>query len=208
MALLSATFSLARYRVEGGIPDPFLETLRERLKNHMIREIDNEPAEKSVGWTCFEAPFQPDFDQASLVFGTHLVFCLRIDKKQIPAKVLHKHLNMAIAKRLSQAGRSSLSRNEKQELRDEVARRLYARIPATPNIYEVVWNYEQGVLWFFTTQKAANEELETIFSKTFKLSIIRLFPFTEADLACGLTDQQKDVLYKVTPAVFQGGSHA
>ncbi len=208
MGLLSATMSLARYRVEGRIPDPFLETVRDRLKNNAIREIDNDPAEKSVGWTCFENPFQPDFDSANLVFGTHLVFSLRIDKKQIPAKVLRKHLNMAAAKRLKQTERNSLTKNEKQELRDEVARRLYVRIPATPNLYEVVWNYEEQLLWFFTTQKAANEELESIFAKSFKLSIIRMFPFTEAEMVCDLTDKQKDLLYKAGPTDFQGGAHA
>lgn len=208
MGLLSTTMSLARYRVEGAIPDPFLETVRDRLKNHAIHEIDNDPAEKSVGWTCFETPFQPDFDNVNPVFGTHLVFSLRIDKKQIPAKVLRKHLDMAVAKRLRQTERNSLTKNEKQELRDEVARRLYVRIPATPNVYEVVWNYEAQTLWFFSTQKAANEELESIFSKTFKLSIIRIFPFTEAEMICGLTDEEKDALYKAAPTVFEGGAHA
>ena len=208
MGLLSATMSLARYRVEGRIPDPFLETVRDRLKNHAIREIDNDPAEKSVGWTCFENPFQPDFDNVNLVFGTYLVFSLRIDKKQIPAKVLKKHLDMAVIKRLKQSERSSLTKNEKQELREEVARRLYVRIPATPNVYEVIWNYEGQALWFFSTQKAANEELESIFAKTFKLSIIRMFPFTEAETTCGLTDEQKDLLYKAAPTVFQGCSNA
>ncbi len=209
MGLLSATLSLARYRVDGRIPDPFMDNVRERLKNFMIREIDNDPAEKSSGWTCFESPYEPDFDKANLVFGTHLVFSLRIDKKQIPAKVLNKHLHAAVAKRLTQTGRNSLTRNEKQELRDEVARRLYVRIPATPNTYEVVWNYEGGSLWFFSTQKAANEELESLFSKTFRLSIIRLFPYTEADLTCGLTDDQKDLLQQLQPTVFKKeGTHA
>ncbi|MBS3758329.1 MAG: recombination-associated protein RdgC [Desulfobacterales bacterium] len=208
MGLLSATMSLARYRVEGRIPDPFLETVRDRLKNHAIREIDNEPADKSVGWTCFDNPFQPDFDKVNLVFGTYLLFSLRIDKKQIPAKVLRKHLDMAVARRLKQTERNRLTKNEKQELRDEVARRLYSRIPATPNVYEVVWSYEAQSLWFFSTQKAANEELESIFAKTFKLSIIRLFPFTEADMICGLTDKEKDLLYKAAPTVFHGGAYA
>jgi DNA recombination-dependent growth factor C len=194
--------------VEGRIPDPLLDSVRAGLKNFMIREIDNDPAEKSSGWTCFENPYEPDFEKAGLVFGTWFVFCLRIDKKQIPAAVLRKHLNMAVARRLSGTGRTRLTRNEKQELRDEVARRLYVRIPATPNVYEVVWNYEAGTLLFFSTRKAANEELEEIFAKTFQLSIVRMFPFTEADQACGLTDGQKDSLYRLNPSAFTGETHA
>jgi DNA recombination-dependent growth factor C len=201
--------SLARYRVEGKVPDPFLDTVRAGLKDYMIREIDNDPAEKSVGWTCFETPYAPDFDKVNLVFGTRLLFCLRIDKKQIPSRVMKKHVNMAVSKRLSESDRQSLTRSEEREVQDEVARRLYMRIPATPNVYEVVWDYEAESLWFFTTQKAANEELESIFAKTFKLSIIRLFPFTRADLVCGLSESQKDGLYRLAPSLFsRGGAHA
>ena len=82
---------------------------------------------------------------------------------------------------------------------DNVINKLSLRIPATPNIYDIVWNYEGLSLWFFSNLKAANEELETLFSKTFDLVLIRLFPYTAAELSANLTDSQRDELQKISP---------
>jgi hypothetical protein len=76
------------------------------------------------------------------------------------------------------------------------------RIPATPNIYDLVWNYEDSVVWFFSNLKAANEELETLFAKSFNLSLIRLFPYTAAELSSDLSDSQRDKLQKISPTQF------
>ncbi len=208
MGILSSSTSITRYRVNGQIAEPFMENVITGLKNHMIHEIDNDPAEKSAGFTCFETPFKPDFDNANLVFGTHLIFSLRVDKKTIPSSIIKKQVNAAIAKRLADSDRQALSNNEKREIRDDVTRRLYTRIPAAPSVYDLIWNYEGGELWFLTNLKAANEELENLFSKAFKLSLIRLFPYTAAEIACGLSDAEKDRLSKLSPTQFFRGQHA
>lgn len=206
MGVLSSTVSITQYRVEGEMAEGFMETVADALTANAIREIDNEPEEKSVGWTSFESPFRPDFTGASFMFGTHLVFSLRIDRKRIPPKVLAKQLNMAVAKRLADSERETLHRNEKVEIKDEVIRRLLLKMPATPDTYDLIWNYESKILWFFTGLKAANEELETLFEKTFKLSLIRMFPYTGALLASDLTDTEKDRLEKLSPTVFFKGA--
>lgn len=205
MQILASTLSLTRYRVEGKLADPVMDTVRQGLKNHVIREIDNDPAEKSVGWTESGSVFTPDFEKADFLFGTDLVFSLRIDKKAVPAKIVNKHVSMAAAKRLAETGQKQLSKTEKRQLREEVLERLYARVPAAPHVYDLVWNYEAGTLWFFSNLKEANEELETLFARSFRLSLIRMFPYTEADLASGLSGQQRDLLKQAGPADFTGG---
>jgi len=208
MQLLSSTVSLTRYRVDGRLADPFMETVRNGLKTHVIREIDNDPAQKSVGWTCSDRPYQPDFDAAEIVFGTSIVFSLRIDKKSIPAKIITKHVNVAIERRLAGTEREHLSKNEKREIKDDVIHQLYTRVPATPNTYDLVWNYEAQDLWFFSNQKEANEELETLFTKSFRISLIRIFPYTAAEFDTELSDAARDRLQKIGPTAFYGGSHA
>jgi recombination associated protein RdgC len=208
MQLLASTLSVTRYRVQGKPADPVMDAVRNGLKNQMIREIDNDPAEKSIGWTESARPFAPDFETAQFVFGTHMVFSLRMDKKSVPAKVVAKYVNMAAAKRLAEPEQNQLSKNEKRQIREEVLHRLYTRVPATPNVYDLVWDMEAGILWFFSNLKEANEELETLFSKSFRISLIRMFPYTEADLAAGLSDNQRDALKQAGPALFTGGAHA
>lgn len=208
MQLLSSTLSLTRYSVKESITDPVMDTVRNGLKNNMIRDIDNDPAVKSVGWTTPDNPFNPDFDNTDFVFGTAIILSLRIDKKTIPAKIVNKHYNMAVKKRLTETEREHLSKNEKREIKDDVLHRLYVRIPATPSMYDLVWHYETGDLWFFSNMKEANEELETLFSKSFKVNIVRIFPYTAAQLISPLSAEKMDALTKISPSAFNGGGHA
>ena len=106
------------------------------------------------------------------------------------------------ARRLAKSGREYLSRNEKKILKDQILNTLSLRIPATPNLYDVIWSYEESSLWFFSNLKAANEELETLFTRSFELTLIRLFPYTIADLILGLADSEKDILDNLSPTLF------
>lgn len=208
MQLLSSALSLTRYKVEGDIADPVMDVVRNGLKNNVIREIDNDPAAKSVGWTLSDNPFNPDFEGDHFVFGSAFVFSLRIDKKSVPAKIVNKQYHIAVQKRLAGTEREHLSKNEKRELKDEVLHRLYVRIPVSPGIYDLVWHSEAGDLWFLSNMKEANEELETLFSKSFKLSLVRIFPYTAAQFLSGLDTGKLDALGKIAPSAFNGGAHA
>jgi hypothetical protein len=46
--------------------------------------------------------------------------------------------------------------------------------------------------------KNANEELETLFKNSFDLALIRLFPYTMADLTAGLSDSERDILNQLS----------
>ena len=105
-------------------------------------------------------------------------------------------------KKLADTGREYLSRNEKEIIREHVLNNLLIRIPAVPDIYDVIWNYEESYAWFFSGTKAANEEFESLFLKSFKISAIRLFPYTEADLVANLSDSERDLLQNLQPARF------
>jgi len=202
MRLLSASNSITRYRVEGRLKKPVLETVAAGLKKNAISEIDDDASEKAVGWTSFENPYQPDFYGSTYSYGTYLVFALRIDRKSIPPKVVKKHFFIESARHLAESGRQYLSRNEKQIIKDHVIDRLHTKIPATPHVYDVIWNFEDSVLWFFSNLKAANEELETLFLRSFDLTLIRVIPYTAAHLDSALTDIEKDNLLKLSATDF------
>jgi hypothetical protein len=199
MGILSSSVSVTRYKVEGKIKAPILETVARGLKKNAITEIDNQVSEKAVGWTSFHQPFLPEFYGSSFVYGRYLVFSLRIDKKSISTKLLKKHFMIESARLLAKKGREFLSRNEKKALKDRIIDQLSLRIPSTPNVYDIIWDYEESSLWFFSNLKAANEELETLFRHSFDLNLIRLFPFTTADLTLGLSGTERDMLSNLSP---------
>lgn len=202
MGILSSSVSITQYRVEGKIQDPVLETVANGLNKQSIEEIDNESSDKAIGWACFNDPFSIDFERSPFLIGTHFVFSMRIDKKNIPTKIIQKHYSLEMKKRLENSGREFLSKTEKKEIKDHVLHVLSLRIPATPNIYDLVWNYESSILWFFSNLKGANEELETLFSRSFKLKLIRLFPYTMASLTSPLSNMEKDAVAQFTPTLF------
>ncbi|GAB6904476.1 Exonuclease RdgC [Desulfosarcina cetonica] len=202
MGIFSSSVSITQYLVEGNLDEPIIENVAIGLKKQSIEEIDNESSDKAIGWTCFNDPFSTDFDRNPFLIGTHLVFSMRIDKKSIPAKIVQKHYAMEMKKRLEVSGRDFLSKTEKKEIKDHVIHVLNLRIPATPNSYDLIWNYEANRLWFFSNLKGANEELETLFSKSFKLKLIRLFPYSMASLASPLSDPEKDILTQLSPTRF------
>jgi recombination associated protein RdgC len=202
MGLLSSTVSITRYRVEGKLQEPILETMAKCLKKNVIPEVEDDISDKTIGWTSFDKPFNPNFEGSSFLIGAYFVFSLRIDKKSVASSVIKKYCDVEAARRLSETGRQYLSRDERKMIKEHVTSLLTLRVPAIPNVYDVIWNYEDASLWFFSTVKSANEELETLFFKSFQLPLIRLFPYTTADLVMGLSDTQRDILVKLSPTDF------
>ena len=203
MGLLSSTQTITRYRVEGAFSENPTEQVRKGLKKQIITDIDNEAQDMAVGWTSFEAPFTPNFDDSSFQVGTHYAFGMRIDKKSIPSKVVKQQVAVASAKRLEESDREFLSKNEKSEIKEHVINVLTLRIPPVPSTFDVVWQYEENEVWLFSTQKAANEEFETLFNKSFSgIKLIRLFPYTQADMTLSLSNTERDRLSAITPEDF------
>jgi DNA recombination-dependent growth factor C len=202
MGILSSTASITRYRVDGKLKGSVTETVAEGLRKNAISEIDADAAQKAVGWTSFENPFQPNFDGSSFTFGSLFVFSLRIDRKQIPAKLIKKQLILETTKQLIKSRRRFLSKDEKKALKEKVIAELVVRMPSTPNQYDVIWDYEKSDLYFFTNLRSPNEELEELFKRSFMLPLIRIIPYTAGDLLSDLTDKERDTLMGLSPTHF------
>jgi recombination associated protein RdgC len=202
VGILSASVSITRYAVEGDLKGQFIDTVLDGLKKNTISEIDQEALEMTAGWTSTNKPYFPDFDGSSFVVGPYFIFSLRMDSKKVPSKVIQKYVAMEITKKLNESGREYLSREEKKMIKDNITNMLYRRVPAVPDIYDIIWNYEARQVLFFSNRKVANETVETLFLKSFSLTLVRMFPYTSALFETGLSDSQKDVLTGLSPTGF------
>ena len=204
MGILSASVSITRYTVEGVLKGPVMDSVLDGLKKNTISEIDQEILEMTAGWTSATRPFFPDFDGSSFVVGPYFIFSLRIDKKRVPSKVIQKYVALEITKKLSESGREYLSREEKRMIKDNVTNMLCRRVPAVPYVYDLIWDYDARQVVFFSNLKSANEILETLFLKSFSLTLVRMFPYTAALFEAGLSNSQKDVLTGLSSTGFMG----
>lgn len=199
MSLLSNALSITRYRVNGRLDDPITDAVYLGLKKNMLPDIEDVDAAHTAGWTSFQDPFTPSFEGASFVYANYFVFSLRIDKKTIPSKLVQKHMAIEVAKKCQASGREFLSKNEKKMIKENVISLLGLRIPAIPNVYNVLWNYEASVVWFFTHLKGPNEDLETLFKTSFGLVLTRIFPYTFAESRPSLSEFDLDRLTPLSP---------
>ena len=117
MSITSSKVSITQYNVQGKLNSQIIDTIADGLTKYTIADIDQQVLEKAVGWTSFDKPFQPDFSGSSFVYGNYFVFSLRIDKKNIAAKVLKKHYSIEATRRMSESGRDYLSKTEKNWLK-------------------------------------------------------------------------------------------
>lgn len=208
MGLISSTHSVSRYHIDGKIEGSITEEVRNGLIKHSIPKIESDYDEISAGWTPVESPYNPDFDKFPFLFGTYFLFSLRIDKKSIPAKLIQKYMAIEIEKKKEKSGRDFLSKQEKSEIKELVIDILMHKIPAIPNVYDILWNYEEKNLYLYTTQKAANEFFETIFLKSFNLKPIRLFPYTIVETKSKFSNPQKDRIQTLVPLKYSRKPHA
>ena len=203
MGILSASVSITRYRVEGDLSNPATDALRAGLKAHAFSEVEDPSAQQMIGWTLADKPYQPTFDGDAFIYGPLWVFALRIDKKTIPAKAVKKYVAIETARKLKATGRKHLAATEKKMVKEHVINALSLRVPAVPNIFDVIWNYEAASLWCFSHLKAVNEELQTLFLKSFKISLIRVFPYTAAEFSEALSARERDRLTDLSPTHFK-----
>ncbi|MCP3927281.1 MAG: recombination-associated protein RdgC, partial [Desulfobacterales bacterium] len=148
-------------------------------------------------------PFNPYFEDSSFLVGSYFIFSLRIDKKKIPAQLLKKKLDQEIKKRLKETGQEFIAKGLKQRIKEQITEILLMKIDPTPSVYDLIWDYENEDLYFYSTQKAANEELETLFAKTFGFTLINLFPFTIAELDLDLNTMEKEKLHNLLPFIIE-----
>ncbi|OQY01660.1 MAG: hypothetical protein B6I26_03395 [Desulfobacteraceae bacterium 4572_130] len=203
MPFMSNTTSLTTYKIKEKLETENLnKTIIEILEKHKINENIEDSAGKLVSWTSVETPYVPNFETSSVVFGASYIFALRVDEKKIPPSLIKKYCAQEQAKRIDYKEKKFLSINEKKRIKEKVIDELNAKILPTPNVYEVVWEYEKNKLYFFTTKISANEDLESFFGKTFNLNLIRIFPYTSIFLNSHLSSSIKDNLLNSEPTNF------
>lgn len=194
MSLTSTSASITRFRVFGELNKPLEAVLSGLEKFSINRQTEENDAEERFGWTCAESPYTPDFGGCFSI-GSYFVFSLRVDKKTVPAKLVQQKITETLKKRMEQREDKSLSKAETKEIKTQVKQMLISNAPFVPTTYDLFWDYEAATVYLLSNNKAVCEKLEDMFSKSFGLRLVHLFPFTIADLTFDLIESQRKNLH-------------
>jgi recombination associated protein RdgC len=190
MSLTSNSASITRFRVFGELNKPLEAVLSGLEKFSIDRQTEENDAEERFGWTSAESPYTPDFDGCFSI-GSYFVFSFRVDKKTVPGKLIQQKITEVLKKRMEERKEQPLSKAEIREIKTQVKQMLISDAPFVPNIYDLFWDYEAATVYLLSTSKTVCEKLEDMFSKSFGLRLVQLFPFTIADLTFDLNNSQR-----------------
>jgi DNA recombination-dependent growth factor C len=203
VGFFSANISFTRYHLVDPIEASLWPEIPGRLKAHGFRDIDASADERSFGWCCFEDMLDSAWKGAPPEKGVYLAFGLRLDTRRIAPAVMKKHLTLALESyrlSLAEQGRKAVSREEKEEIKDQVRLKLMARSLPIPAVFDVVWNTQTGRILLGSTRDKIQEMFEELFFHTFGIRAVPLLPYFLARQA--LPEGRRKGLEEIEGTVF------
>jgi DNA recombination-dependent growth factor C len=181
MGFGSRTVSLIRYRVRGEIDGPFWEAVEDGLKRGAFKEVDSAADIIGMGWTSLDDFTDFSFESASYARANYAAFALRVDTVRVPPRILEIHFKQESRKLLQQTGQRRLSAAQSREMKDRLKETLRKGVFPSIQVFDVIWNTSEGMLYFGTLSIKARERMEEHFKKSFGLSLIPLIPYLNAE---------------------------
>lgn len=172
MGLFSGSFTFRKFRVMDDIPREFQQELAQSLARYAFREINPQTnPEYSIGWVPPFDPLDGNLAVEKVVLGKYILLGIRRDKKSISAPMLKAQITEALrAKRRERNGRK-LSKEETNEIRDEVKDKLLRSVSPVTTFLEMAWNFETGEVYLSSQAAKAATEFAELFEETFKLTL-------------------------------------
>lgn len=194
MPALRGSLTYARFFVEGDLPDDFRERFMKsvRLRTMKPLEPDEDDLERS-GWCRVGDAFGLDLTYDDVFFNEFLNLGFRTDRWVLPAPVLRQRVREAEQAYLQKKGRERLTRKERAELKELVARKLRRQSAPVTRVVDFSWSLNEGLARFFTHSLKPAGNLAELFHKTFGGMGLKLVPEAPYTLAArmGLSKGQE-----------------
>lgn len=174
MELLKTTLSMARY-YSLQPTDVNTKHLDDYLKTLAFRPIDKTADEGSWGFVDLFDPEKPMSDVFRL--SDKLFLRLRIDTRKIPSAVLNRHFEKALAKHKEERGVEAVSRDAKQEIKEQVRLKLLPKVEPVPTCVMIIITPTE--VWVTSTSNKHLDIVERILiNMPYENSFIPVNPFS------------------------------
>ena len=182
MGLINGSITYKIYRIEDDLPKDLKETISTNLAKFAFREINPKTnPEMSIGWVNAFNPIDTRLTIEKVMQGKYIILGLRKDRKSLPAALLKAQLNEALRAQIRERRGRKLSREEVASLKETVKEQMLAAVSPTTNLYEAVWNFETGDVYFSAQAGKIAAEFAELFEQTFGLSLTEVTLPTRAE---------------------------
>ncbi len=192
MGLINGTGSVTRYWVDGDLPSNFMQELPERIARYAFRSLDENSSEESAkGWVNIMNVLDSRFPSMEYLKEPYVAMAYRVDKRKIPPTALRQYCMEAEEKVKELEKVEFLPKAVRKEIKEDVKARLMKRAIPDTRTYDMIWNYNTGVLIFGGVNNKLCDDFSEYFLKTFDFHLKPVFPYA---LACRVMEQNDAAL--------------
>jgi recombination associated protein RdgC len=199
MPALKGSLTYARFFVEGELPKDFREKFLRAIRHRAMQPLtaDDDVAERS-GWCAIGEPFDLELSYDGVFYNNFINLGFRTDRWSIPGPLLRTRVREAESAYLVKRGRERLSRSEKAEIKELVARKLRKQFVPTTRATDLSWSLEDGIVRFFSQSARPTANMLELFEKTFGVKLVPEAPYTLA-ARLGLSKAEDQAWTKLEP---------
>ena len=178
MGVLSGALTGRRFRVVGELPEGWRDAFRERLGKMAFPAVPPSQGKEEVeGWVRVQNLLDTEFDDFNTwLFGNYAVFCLRVDKKSLPGKLLAAHVEKKCEAWAASAGVQRVPLAKKKEIKEALEQEWLDRALPRVALTEIAWNVTGGTAIVSGTSDKVVDRVRKRFQRTFGLELIAWSP--------------------------------
>ncbi len=168
MGILTRTCNLSSYTTQTDLPEDFLSKIASKIRYHAFREIEQDSVdEKSIGWVDLYNMLDNQFEKISFLKEPYIVLSLRVDTRIVPSTTLKRCCLEAEDTIKKAEGITKLPKKRAAEIKDAVKFKLLKATIPSSKIYDMVWNYLEGCVFFTNVSHKLCDEFQELFYNTF-----------------------------------------
>jgi hypothetical protein len=208
MPALKGSLSYVRFFVEGEAPADFRERFMKPIRLRAMKPLSpDEDALERSGWCAIGEPLELELRYEDVFYNNFVNLGFRTDRWSIPGPLLRAKLREAELAYREKKGRERISKRERDELREVVARKLRKQSVPSMRVVDFSWSLEEGIVRFFSQSQRPALAMSDLFTKTFGLKLVPEAPYTLA-ARIGLAKAQEKAWEALEPTLLTRAGEA
>jgi DNA recombination-dependent growth factor C len=193
MGIQSASSTFVRFYVPDAVSGDFWSYVDEKLRAGSFEDLEA-GQEQALGFVSWDDLFDASFADNSYHKGEYLAFQFRVDQRTVPAIIKKQYIRRSIEDYRRKNNGKWPSRQERQEIQENVQDWLMNQVMPKPSGCEVVWNPAAKWMLVGATGTKMIDAFLTHFEKHFHIYPVPLYHVHWALNLVPLDGSQKDTL--------------